>query len=125
LIVHLDTSILIHTLSAREHRGLLADAFERGDRLMLSTIVLFEWLRGPRTPEQRAEVNELFPADSTLPFQIDDAAAAARIYQSLPRARARQTDIMIAACAIEHGAALWTLNTADFEDIPGLTLYGI
>jgi predicted nucleic acid-binding protein len=32
-------------------------------------------------------------------------------------------DIAIAACAIEHRAALWTLNERDFEDIPGLMLY--
>jgi predicted nucleic acid-binding protein len=31
--------------------------------------------------------------------------------------------IAIAACAIEHDAALWALNPADFGDIPGLKLY--
>jgi predicted nucleic acid-binding protein len=30
---------------------------------------------------------------------------------------------MVAACAIEHGASLWTLNLGDFKDIPGLKLY--
>ena len=35
----------------------------------------------------------------------------------------RNTLVAIAACAIEHGAALWTLNPEDFQDIPGLTLY--
>ena len=35
----------------------------------------------------------------------------------------REIDIAIAACAIRHEAALWTLNTADFADIPGLRLY--
>jgi predicted nucleic acid-binding protein len=30
---------------------------------------------------------------------------------------------MIAACAIVRGAALWTLNPRDFDDIPGLKLY--
>jgi predicted nucleic acid-binding protein len=39
------------------------------------------------------------------------------------RPRRREIDITVAACAIEHGAALWTLNTSDFEDIPGLRLY--
>jgi predicted nucleic acid-binding protein len=32
-------------------------------------------------------------------------------------------DIGIAACAITHEAALWTLNTADFKNIPDLRLY--
>ena len=33
-------------------------------------------------------------------------------------------DLAIAACAIEWGAALWTLNRSDFDDVPGLTLFG-
>jgi predicted nucleic acid-binding protein len=31
-------------------------------------------------------------------------------------------DIAIAACALAHNAALWTLNPADFKDIPDLQL---
>lgn len=31
-------------------------------------------------------------------------------------------DIAIAACAIVRDAELWTLNPADFRDIPGLRL---
>ena len=32
-------------------------------------------------------------------------------------------DLAIAACALEHGARLWALNTADFKGVPGLELY--
>lgn len=32
-------------------------------------------------------------------------------------------DLAIAACALEHGAALWTLNRDDFADIPDLRLF--
>jgi predicted nucleic acid-binding protein len=32
-------------------------------------------------------------------------------------------DIAIAACALERGARLWTLNPDDFRDLPGLELY--
>jgi len=31
-------------------------------------------------------------------------------------------DLAIAACAMTHDAALWTLNMEDFADIPGLEL---
>ena len=31
-------------------------------------------------------------------------------------------DIAIAACAIVHDAAIWTLNEDDFSDLPGLEL---
>ena len=33
-----------------------------------------------------------------------------------------RNSLAIAACAIEHDAVLWTANTKDFDDIPGLRL---
>ncbi|HKF66949.1 MAG TPA: hypothetical protein VKB36_10480 [Vicinamibacterales bacterium] len=38
------------------------------------------------------------------------------------RARDRELDIAIAACAIVSGGTLWTLNRDDFKDIPHLRL---
>jgi predicted nucleic acid-binding protein len=64
----------------------------------------------------------LFPSESIVPFDAEEAAIAARLYRSLPRGRGREVDLMIAACAIRHDAELWTLNAADFKDIPGLRL---
>ena len=46
------------------------------------------------------------------------------LYRRLRRPRHREIDLAIAACAIVHGAELWTLNPQDFRDIPGLTLTG-
>lgn len=65
---------------------------------------------------------ELFPTQSAIPFDAEDAKLAARIYQTVRRPRDREADIAIAACAIHHDAELWTLNNADFKDIPGLRL---
>jgi predicted nucleic acid-binding protein len=45
-----------------------------------------------------------------------------RICRSVRRARSREIDIAIAACTICHQTELWTLNPADFADIPGLRL---
>jgi predicted nucleic acid-binding protein len=98
-------------------------ATERGDLLVMSSVVEYEWRRGPRTPAQLALADALFPPERILTFGSDEARRAARLYRELPRAETRQVDIMIAACAIEHRAALWTLNEADFADIPGLQLY--
>ena len=50
----------------------------------------------------------------------EEAAEAAHLYSNLPRARGREVDLAIAACAITWNAELWTLNLGDFDDIPGL-----
>lgn len=94
-----------------------------GDQPTFSTIVLFEWLRGPRTPDELHLRTVMFPDDVLVLFGAAEAERAAAIYRGLGRARRREADIAIAACAIEHGAVLWTLNPGDFKDIPGLTLY--
>jgi predicted nucleic acid-binding protein len=65
----------------------------------------------------------LFPSDSAVPFDADDARLAAKLYKSVKRGRTREADLAIAACAIRHGAAIWTLNPTDFSDIPGLKLF--
>ncbi len=58
-----------------------------------------------------------------MPFDAATAGRAAQLYRAVRTPRGRDVDLAIAACAIEHGASLWTLNVADFSDIPGLTLY--
>jgi predicted nucleic acid-binding protein len=97
-------------------------AFDRGEGIMLSSITLCEWLRGPRTLAELTIQQGLFPGESIVPFDAEEAAIAARLYRLVPRARGREVDLMIAACAIHHDAELWTLNVADFKDIPGLRL---
>ena len=96
---------------------------DRGERVLLCAIVAYEWLRGPRTTSELAAQEALFPSETALSFEVADARIAAGLYRSLRRARSREADIAIAACAIRHEAALWTLNPADFDDIPGLNLF--
>ena len=47
---------------------------------------------------------------------------AARLYKQVARARGREIDLAVAACAIANNAAIWTLNRNDFRDIPDLRL---
>ena len=124
MLVHLDTSVLVDAFTAprRSFRS-IEDAVAAGHVLTFSTIVLYEWLRGPRTIEELSIVDHHFDARRLVEFGDEHARIAARLYSGLARARSRQADIAIAACAIERQAALWTLNTAHFSDIPGLTLY--
>lgn len=120
----LDTSILVDSLSGSHRSGdALRRALDYGARMMVPTLVLYEWLRGPRLPEELAVQEDLFPSLASLPFGPQEAAVAAELFRILPRAREREVDIAIAACAITWGAELWTLNTRDFEDVPGLRLY--
>jgi predicted nucleic acid-binding protein len=121
-VIVVDTSALIDSLvgprrSAPRMRSLIED----GERLALPTLVLYEWWRGPRLSEELAAQEALFPSETSLPFGVEQAEVASRLYRLVRRPRGRAVDLAIAAHAISRDAMLWTLNTDDFHDIPGLT----
>ncbi len=121
MIVHLDTSALIAALSGpRDAFDDLHALVEQGHRLNMSSPVLYEWLRGPRTTQELDAQEQLLPSAAIVPFDAEASARAAMIYSGLGRSRGRASDIAIAACALLHEAVIWTLNEEDFRDIPGL-----
>lgn len=123
-MILLDTSILIECLSStRPLFPELLTVLRTQEPVKLCTLVMYEWLRGERTTKEMLDQEELLPAALALPFEAPDAAIAAQLYKAVRRARSREADLAIAACAIRHEARLWTLNRADFADIPGLKLY--
>lgn len=123
-MILLDTSILIDSLADPQRSAApLRDAIERGERISLPALVLYEWLRGPRREQELRAQETLFPRESAVLFGPEEAALAARLYLQVRRPRGREIDLAIAACALVQKASLWTLNTADFEDIPGLRLW--
>ena len=67
----------------------------------------------------------MMPSAHARAFGEFEAAAAAEMYRSLKRPRGRDMDIAIAACAVTHGARLWTLHPDDFRDLPGVELYSV
>jgi predicted nucleic acid-binding protein len=123
MTVHLDTSALVDALTGpRRSLGRLRTFVADGRRVSMSSIALYEWLRGPRVREELMAQERLFPREATVAFGAREASLAADLYRRVPKARGREIDLAIAACAIESGSMLWTLNPADFKDIPGLAL---
>jgi predicted nucleic acid-binding protein len=123
-MIHLDTSVLIDALTGPRRsmpalRGIVAD----GIRLGVSSLVLYEWRRGPRLDEELALEAVLLGPEAVTGFGELEARVAADVYRQVRRPRGRELDIAIAACALSQDASLWTLNTDDFRDIPGLHLH--
>jgi predicted nucleic acid-binding protein len=125
-VIVLDTSALIDSLTGPRRSALsLRKAIESGERILVPSLVLYEWLRGPRLPAEIAAQEALFPSESAIPFGTREAALSASLYRSVRRPRGREIDLAIAACAISRQAALWTLNGADFADLPDLHLWAL
>jgi predicted nucleic acid-binding protein len=122
MIVHLDTPVLVDASGGRSARALRRALADR-HRVHVSTLVLYEWLRGPRTEAELEFQDALFPSAEAVTFGMSEAYRAAALYSAVKRPRGREIDLAIAACAIEHGAALWTTNPRDFSDVPGLRLF--
>jgi predicted nucleic acid-binding protein len=122
-LIVLDTSVLIDSLTGpRRLAAALRKQIERGERMLLPSLVLYEWLRGPRLKEELAAQEALFPSDSAIPFGFAEAALSAKLYKSARRPRGREIDLAIAAYAITREAELWTINISDFADLRGLRL---
>ena len=123
-MIVLDTSVLVDALTG-SHRSepSLRKTIEGGERILLPSLVLYEWLRGPRFPQEIETQEALFPRAGALAFGPEESALAASLYQSVRSPRGREIDLAIAAHALSRGASLWTLDPADFDDIPDLELW--
>ena len=76
----MDTSVLIDSLTGFRHSApALRAMIERGERILLPSLVLCEWLRGPRMPGEIAAQEALFPTDNAIPFGPREAALSAQL----------------------------------------------
>jgi predicted nucleic acid-binding protein len=122
-MIHIDTSALVASLAGTAPAtGILRGFVRDGIRLGVSSLVLYEWWRGPRTEQELRDQQALLPSSGAFGFGAQEAALAADLYRRVRRPRQREWDLAIAACAVVNNAALWTLNPQDFKDIPGLEL---
>jgi len=122
-VIFIDTSALVDSLTGERRSGPKLRRFiDAGEPIAVSAVVLYEWLRGPRTDDELLEQEEIFPRDRSIPFGAAEARRAADLFKRVPRARTKEIDLAIAATALVRDASLWTLNRVDFEDIPGLKL---
>src|SRR5204862_389675 len=81
-------------LTGRRHSSTaLSGAFSQGERLGLSTLVLYEWLHGPRNEAELQDQEALLPASAAFPFGTSEAVIAAGLYRRVARARQREADL--------------------------------
>ena len=122
-MIVVDTSALIDSLTGpRRSAAQWRDFIAQGERLVVPSLVLYEWWRGPRLDEELEAQEALLPRERALPFGPAEALIASRLYRQLRRPRGREIDLAIAAHALALEASLWTLNDADFVDVPELRL---
>jgi len=122
-MIHLDTSALVDALVS-PHRSFdrLMSFVEDGHRLCISTLVLYEWLRGPRTVAERLAQEQILPAAAAVPFDAEAAARAAEIHEAVSRPRRRPAHLAIARCALVRGASPSPLHDRALAALPELEL---
>jgi predicted nucleic acid-binding protein len=87
-VIHLDTSVFVDVLTGPKRSApQLRMWIERGERILLSVLVLYEWLRGLRLQEEIEAQEALFPRDAAVPFGPREAILAADLYRTAPPAR--------------------------------------
>jgi predicted nucleic acid-binding protein len=120
--VLLDTPVIVDHLRADSRAvHLLADLFDREDRVWAATPTRTEILAGIR-PRERAAVAELFGILSWIDIDAGIADAAGELaqrYRSSHRG-IDTVDYLIAAAAQSVDAMLVTLNVKHFPMFPGL-----
>jgi tRNA(fMet)-specific endonuclease VapC len=119
---------LLDTNIARDGTDAVLDKLAEHDgEMLLSALSLAELQRGvyrdPRlTAIRQARLEVLLRGLPVLPFDARAALAYGRIIAQCGWARGRDFDRMIAAHAISSNSVLVIDNTADFSDVPALSM---
>ena len=128
-MILLDTNAVIAVLNDRPLvvREKLKAVLESGERVVISTLVVFELRYGAERsahPDRNHSRIDDFLAGplEVLPFTSDDAAAAGtiRAYLAGKGTPIGPFDVLIAGQARARGLPIVTANTGEFERVPGL-----
>ena len=130
MIVALDTDVLIDLLRGRspQVRARMSELHERGDELVMSSIVLYELtraaLRSARPELHLNEIDALVERIEVVSLSGDDALTAARVQVELERAGQGigVFDRLIAGQAFARDWSLVTGNLWEFARVEGLRL---
>ena len=130
MILSLDANTAIELLRGQRPRVRLrmTDAELRGDKLVMSAIVLYELAFGamasPRTDHHVAELERFLNEVEVEPWLPEDAVAAAKIATDLERRGQRigVLDTLIAGQALNRGWTVVTANTREFARVDGLAV---
>lgn len=122
----LDTGIIIRHLRGQRPIVQLVRGLSRSERLAVATVTRLEIFAGMRAKETYI-THKLLSRFINFSLEPDIADRAGEL---IAQQRARNhvlsvPDAIIAATAVRHQLTLVTLNTRDFEAIPGVQLYPI
>ncbi len=123
-LICLDTNVLIAHKRAKKSENyltLLYQLFTQGYRFAVSSITVYELLRGDNQDEDRYW-KTMFANMEILPFDADCAEQAAKIYKDLKQKGQliEAEDLFIGTTALHHRLKLATGNLRHFERIIGL-----
>lgn len=112
-MIDLDANFLVDLLRSGHSARRLEQWAIPPQEINISAVAWAEFLCGPLPPNAAANARAVL--DKIEPLIADDAQFAARIFNETGRRLRSLPDCMIAAIAIRRGAALATLNAADFK----------
>jgi len=118
-MICVDTDILIEynrkKIKSESLLYILSGDFE----IAITSVTAYEILRGDDLSEDQFW-NDYFARIKILPFDLEAATMAGKIFRNLKSKPIDMPDLLIAAITLNHNLPLATLNKKHFERVPDL-----